>query len=253
MRLLMEIEFNNKLKTVDMKLKIFILTALVVCSCAKSDMPYFDATSGVDFLYSGGKSIRFSFTSKPDINDYNYDVPIRIVGNAVDYDRTVNVSVLADSTTATSADYQIVGGTVKANEYTGSVTVKLINTEILKTKTLRLWIELDYSKDFIKGNVENKSFELLWENRLAEPANWRYYGFGTYSTTIHEFMIKTLGMSYIEYGYPDDPNVPNVPYLLIQAYAAKMKAALRAYNKENPNAPLRHADGKKKDELVVIP
>lgn len=236
-----------------MKLNIIILTAFVLCSCGKSDMPFYDAPAGIDFQYIGGKSVKYSFYNKPDMDAYNYNVPIRIIGNTVNHDREVNVSVLPDSTTATSNDYQIVGGIVKANEYTGFVTVKFINNEILKTKTLRLWLEIDNSKDFVKGNIENKTFELFWENRLAEPANWRHYGFGTYSSTIHKFMIEVLGTAYIEYGYPDDPNVPNISGLLLSSYQAQMRTALKTYNKAHPEAHLRHEDGVKKDELVVIP
>lgn len=232
---------------------IIIVLALATTSCAKDDISFFDAPTAVAFQYLGGKTVKYTFLTNPDLPFYNYSVPVKISGTTADYDREVKVSVLADSTTATSSDYEILGGSVKANEYMGYVVVKFMNRDILKTETLRLWLTIETSKDLIKGNIENESFELLWENRIAEPANWKYYGFGTYSTTVYKFMIETLGISYIEYGYPDDPNVPNISYLLLGAYQAKMRTALKEYNKANPKAPLTHKDGAKKDELVVIP
>lgn len=230
-----------------------IILVLTIGSCTKSDIPYFDTTAGVDFVYTGGKVYKYSFYNTPDLKEYTHQISVTVVGAKADYDREVKVKVNPDSTTAATSDYQIIGGVIKANEVRGYVNVKFINNEVLKTKTARLWLELTESKDLTFGNIDNNYYELLWDNRLAEPANWKYYKFGDYSTTVHNFMKSVLGVTYIEYGYPDDPNVPNVNYATISAYQSKMRQALKTYNKEHPNAPLRHEDGIKVNELVIIP
>lgn len=226
--------------------------SLIFYSCNENNVLYFDAPASVDFLYSGQNMVKYSFLNNP-ADYYDYVLKLKVTGNVSDVDREVGVAVVPDSTTVTNDDYEIIESVVKANNYDGHIILRLFNNERLKTETFRLWLKLDGSKDFIKGNIEYNQFEILWENRMSEPANWRYYKFGLYSTTVHKFMISVLGVSYLEYGLPDNPSVPNLSQLEILSYQAQMRDELRKYNIAHPTEPLIHEDGVSKGENVVIP
>lgn len=240
------------------KVTYIIFAALLLCvmlpgvGCKRVVMEGYSDQPRVHFAYTPQKGYKYSFLSTPEAQSYVYSIPVQLEGAAADHDRTVNVRILADSTTASAAHYEIGKGVIPAGEYKGQVDITLNNLPDLKTDEVRLWLLIDDSPDLGVGIAENRSYYLVWDNKMSEPANWRYYGFGKYSTTVHNFMIQVLGVAYLEYGYPDDPNVPNVSYHEMYSIQAKMRTALREYNKTHPQ-PLTHEDGELKGQPVVIP
>lgn len=241
-----------------MKIKILYIISIIFfssfyTSCSKDNLESYKEEAGVHFLYTQGHELKYSFLNTPDEKSFIYELPVRIEGDTVNFDRIIQVNVLKDSTTASSEYYEILHSVIEAGKFNGKVKIQLNNLEDLKSKEVRLWLVLGESKDFKNTVIEYSQFSLLWDNRMSEPANWRYYSFGAYSSTIHEFMLQVLGVSYLEYGYPDNPSVPNLSWQEIKSYRAKMRTALRTYNREHPDNPMRHEDGESKGELVVIP
>lgn len=227
--------------------------AAMLGGCKKVAMDDYADRPRAHFVYTPINGYKYSFLSTPDAESYLYSIPVQLEGLAVDYDREVRVRILADSTTA-SADHYVIGkGVIPANKYKGTVDITLKNLPDLKQEEVRLWLVMDDSPDLGAGIAENSDYYLCWDNKMSAPANWAYYKFGEYSTTIHNFMIRVLGVAYLEYGYPDDPNVPNLTSKEMYSIQAKMRTELRAYNLAHPGNPLTHEDGKLKGQPVVIP
>lgn len=122
-------------------------------------------------------------------------IPVQLMGNVSDHDRTFQAVAVADSTTAASPfHYEILSGTLKAGEYTAYLPVVVKRTPDTKDHYVTLYLQLVSTEDLAAGNADALTYKLNWGDMLMRPANWPYY-FGRYSVNKYRFAIDVLGLT----------------------------------------------------------
>src|ERR1044072_5965836 len=94
------------------KLYILIPALFVWLACKKSELTSYTQPDMIyvykDFYNTNKDSVTYSFAIKANsLMTDTIKVPLRIMGNARDKDRTVAIQIVADSTTATSQQFTI--------------------------------------------------------------------------------------------------------------------------------------------------
>jgi hypothetical protein len=162
-------------------------------------------------------SATYSFAIKSNsIMTDTVKVPLRIMGNASDKDRTVAIQTVADSTTATSQQYAIQPTIVKAGAFTTEIPVQVKRTPGMKTTEVRIWLEIVRSDDFLPG-IPNTTptatraggatrFLVKINDFLTKPSNWESVlsnYFGTYSQVKYKFIIDVTGRTEFPISGPE--------------------------------------------------
>ncbi|WP_420477460.1 DUF4843 domain-containing protein, partial [Noviherbaspirillum sp. ST9] len=154
----------------------------------------FQAKPAVNFV---GQTTEYSFMSNPE-NEYVQEVDVRILGDTVDYDRHFSAEVVKDSlTTARDDQFEIIGGVVKAGEFTGKLSVKLRNAPELSTSKIAVKLKLIDSEDFKAGNIELSTFVVTWSNQVVVPSwtYFRYYFTAVASTSAYRAIVVSTGLT----------------------------------------------------------
>lgn len=119
-------------------------------------------------------------------------IPIRIMGTAVDKDRVVNYSASTE-TPGGESNYELLPATLKANSYTGELLVKVLRSEQLKDRELRLWLKLENSESFRTGVDNQLKYLVKLNDFLSQPSSWLIFKFGKYSDAKYDLIIKATG------------------------------------------------------------
>jgi hypothetical protein len=194
-------------------INLFIPMFLVwlVSACKKSELTSYTQPDMIyvykDFYNNNRDSATYSFAIKANnlLTD-TVKVPLRIMGNARDKDRTVTIQTIADSTTATSRQFTILPAIVKAGSFTTDIAVLVNRTPEMKTKEVRIQLAIVASADFLPG-VPNTTattnraggatqYLVKINDFLTKPSNWESMlsaYFGAYSQVKYKFMIDITG------------------------------------------------------------
>jgi hypothetical protein len=212
--------------------------AMLQLSCEKDEITAFSAPDAVNFTTL---KTDYSFLGNA-TNEYVLTAPVRILGNVSDKDRKFNVEVVNDeNTTATAAQYSIIGGVVKAGSYTGDLSIKVLNSTDLNTKTASLKVKLVDSEDFKAGNLETSTFIGTWTNQIVLPTTVTYYrayfcsqlSFKAYSIIVQLTGLKTLTAA--EYRV--------IGAAGMEALGTKFGDYVKQWNLDHPNDKLKHDSG----------
>ncbi len=223
---------------------LLFLTMAVTFSCEKEEIMSFQADDAVNFQ---DESITYSFLTNPE-EEYIQEIEVRIMGVAKDYDRYFEVEIIDDELTTAQADqFEIIGGVVKANEYTGTLSIKVYNSSELADEEISLHLRLSDSQDFKKGNIESSEFLLTWTDKVVVP-NWRWYSYfftRVPSTEAYRAVVASTGLVQFEIS----------DYLALgptgaEAMGTQFGDYVKQWNKDNPDNPLRHDDGPLAGELI---
>lgn len=231
-----------------------LLCAWLVYACKKSDLTSYTQPDMIyvykDFYNTNKDSATYSFAIKPNglITD-TVKVPLRIMGNARDKDRTVNIRIVPDTTTATGQHYVILQTIVKAGAFTTYIPVLVKRTADLKTKEVRILLEIAPSDDFLPGipnTIATTSgaggatqFLVKINDFLTKPSNWESVlsiYFGTYSQVKYKFIIDVTGRT--EFPISGQEMVSPSQFLF---YRKLCREALDTYNASN--GPLKDESG----------
>lgn len=219
-------------------------------------------------VYFSEDSIVYTFVENMDRIDIGFDtlnIPVLISGMAVDYDRKVNIEIIANDVrhTATAEMFTIGEGLVKSNEYRGYIPLQINYVPELDDSIYIARLKLVPNSDFQGVDLDQNTFTLRLTNKLTEPTNWtrleRY--FGPYSNSWYRFILETTGLSSLPYwttnGALDssnpDPERWTMTLYEVKAYAAQVQIALQDYNRKHPQDHLKHEDGPEKGKEVVMP
>ncbi len=218
---------------------------LMMSACEQEEiMTYDTAYSAVNFVSS---SVEYSFLTNTE-DEYIQTVEVQILGAAADHDRTFAVEVIDSLTTATADQYEIVGGVVKANEFKGTLSVKLFNSPELADTTITVAVKLIDSEDFNKGNVETNLFTIKWSDQVVIP-DWRYVKYffcATSSTEAYRVLVASTGLLKFDiYDYR--------AYGMAGAVALGTQYGdyIMQWNLDHPDNHLKHDDGTKAGEDIV--
>jgi len=230
-----------------LKCAIFIaLIAMSLVSCEKDEIDTFSAEQAINFT---SLNTDYSFLGNPN-NFHTQEIEVRILGSAEDRDRFFNVEVVNDTTTtATTDQYEILNGVVKAGEFTGKLTLKLNKTTQLDTTSVNVNLKIIDSPDFKAGNKEAINHKVLWTNKVIVPS-WRYYSFffcRTQSTLCYRIVVETTGLT--TFTSTDYRNIGGPAGA--EALATAFGDYVKQWNLDNPNNKLRHDDGALAGELIV--
>lgn len=171
-------------------------------SCQKDKLMFFDEKpkiyiykTGLEWLdsYRIKDSMTYSFAIRPDsISTDTVLVPLRIMGDVVNYDRKVNYEVMGTSL-ADKESYELLPAIIKANKFDGNIPVLIKRTAALKNKEGRLWLKIIASEDFEPGINDQLTYLIKINDFLSRPATWDDYYLGKYSNTKYDLIIKTTG------------------------------------------------------------
>lgn len=220
------------------------VSVLALTACSVDDFTYQDTArvrlGGPEIYAAGTDSLTFSFvTYSAETQEMVMDIDVYVMGNAVGYDRTAAVQVVADKTTATSDMYNLpLTVTVPADSAHTTLPVTLKRSDVLQEKSVRLCIEVAETDDFKVGVEEEKRFTLIWSDVISRPSNWDDLEefFGTYSNTKYRFMIENAdGITEFD--------ADTMTWAQLQSLKMKFQNALNDYNDAHPGDPLRDEDG----------
>lgn len=176
------------------------LVAVVVfmIACKKEGLQPFELPPAVTFYKAGIDQGRDSLTvsfavAKEEVILDTVELPIRIVGLAANHDRSVNVKVDSEKTTAIEDSYELLPGIISAGKNQGILRVILKRIPSLKEKEARLWIALDHSSDFQVGPKELSDYLIKFNDFLTKPASWDQIRFGEFSQTKYSLIIRETG------------------------------------------------------------
>ena len=236
------------------KIIIVGLMLAMLASCDKEDIMRYDRSrAGIEF---DEDEVYYSFKTSFKTVD-TVDIPFSLVGYTEDWIRHAEFTIVADSTTATTDEYQIIDAIVEPNAYEGNLRVKVENKVGDNFQDARVYFEIADGQDFCPGMDEHKYCALYLTNTLVRPNSWgswqeRYF-LGTYSTAYYQFIIEVTGET--EFPYPNaiadynDGEVWNSAYK--DAFLANLEKELKARN-ERVGSPLLHDDGTAAGKEVII-
>ncbi|EEI89889.1 hypothetical protein HMPREF0765_4582 [Sphingobacterium spiritivorum ATCC 33300] len=223
------------------------LLCLVSAACQKDKLMSFDqkpmvyiyktSQSWVQSFYTND-SVTYSFAVRPD-NTQNDTIliPLRIMGDVVNYDRKVNYELM-NSSLADKESYQLLPAVIKAGKFDGHIQVLVKKATSLKEKESRLWVKIIASEDFEPGIVNQLTYLIKINNYLSRPATWTDDYLGKYSNTKYDFIIENTG--YISFNEFNESEM----FFITQT----CKNALLEYESQN-NSPLMD----EYNEPVVFP
>lgn len=232
---------------------------------------YYGGYSSAERAYYGS----YSFIENPMADWTEYLIPLNVIGTVSEKDRTVNVQVVAEGTTAPQDAYEIVDAVIPAGEREGFIRINIANTAELLETSYQLKLTLQESADFKLGPKEYLNAILMWNNILPAPtnnnlkrsynmliageANFISTSLNSYSTSAHLAIVDALGWDdwgdATVHGSQANPvtmdnaynYLPRYTWIymgdLYKAYAKKLDDYLKAYEAKH-GTPLLHDGGK---------
>jgi len=230
-------------KNITTLVSLFCMTiALLACKKNQHDTG-FNGSAKIFFEpYLSSDSLLHSFANYPAANDKEILLPLRIMGQLEDYNRTVQVEVDQQATTAVPSEYEIGNIVIPAGTITGNLPLKIKNSPRLETGKVELMLRLKPSPDFgVEPEKPGKlnelvKFRVIWVNILAKPEDWPTTLWGGYSKVKHRLVIDLTGQS--KYSGTEWATTG-----LAYQVMGVCNEWLLNYNAEHPGAPYRDENG----------
>ena len=195
---------------------------------------------GPEIWTAGSDSLTFSFvTTAAGTTEMAMDVEAQVMGPTTDRDRTTNITVVSDKTTASADLYQLpTTVTIPAGQAKAKFQVVLKRASVLETKSVRLRIAVEPSADFQKGVNEQDHLTFIWNDKISKPKNWAELEefFGAYSDTKYRFMLENAG-GISEF------STDTMTWAELQSLKITFQNALNDYNAAHPGNPLTDENG----------
>src|SRR5690606_3696328 len=84
-------------------------------------------------------TLSFAVMTETTMSD-TIELPLRIVGQPVNYDRQVQVGVDAEKSTANPNAYKLLSAVVPADSYEGTMRIRVDRTEELREQEVKIWL-----------------------------------------------------------------------------------------------------------------
>ena len=219
--------------------------AMTMVACSNDQDFYYRDTPrvrlvGPEAWTVGSDSLTFSFVTYPnDTTEKVMMVNAVIMGTPQDHDRTANIVVDNDLTTASPQQYSLPATvTIPAGQTSAAFPVTLRRDASLQQQPVRLYIKVAPSDDFQPGVNEENHLLLVWNDILSKPTNWDELKefFGEYSNTKYRFMIANAG-GITEF------DTDKLSWGELMNLRIKFQNALQDYNNAHPGNPLKDENG----------
>ncbi|WP_281631577.1 DUF4843 domain-containing protein [Flavobacterium luteolum] len=245
---------KNKINLYSALLMIFFV--LVFSSCEKSEIITIDENyGGIAFFTASGSteadSLSYSFAyNTTELERDTIFIDMRLTGEIKSYDREIGVTAAEGTTAVQGVNFELPKVMLPAGEYAVKYPLVLFNTPDLTTKDFRIVLKVIETKDLkigalgreigttviANGGIRNSSttinmdkYVVNFNNKLTEPDYWaglEASGYGTFSITKFQFMLKTLGTEKMELAAQWN-------YNQTLSYLVQMQNALQAYEQQN--------------------
>jgi len=222
-----------------------VLFGCLFTACKKSELTSYTQPDMIYFyknFYNTDKdSTVYSFAIKPNaLLVDTVKIPLRIMGVATSRDRSVNIQVVADSSSALAEQYAVLPTIVKAGEYTTSVPLLVKRAPALKTGDVRVLLEIGASDDFLPGVYNSAAsasrgggsvrYPVRINDFLTKPSNWDSFianYFGAYSQVKYKLVIDVTGRTQFLTSGDDAVTTSQMTYFKIKCrnYLADLNAA----------------------------
>lgn len=159
-----------------------LLGAAVAGGCSKDEIePYAADASSVYFTTN---NVEHSFLDTPDAESCDIEVPVSILGPAVDYDRAIAYEIDPELTTAPDDKYEITSAVVEAGALSGAIRVRIYNDAALEDARYTVAFRM-LSNEFFENRVSDVSMtaqklmfyqtaSLTWDDQITRP-EWLLY------------------------------------------------------------------------------
>ena len=214
----------------------------VLCVSCSSDEDFFYQDEprvrlvGEKMWAAGTDSVTFSFVAYPaETVEKTIYVDAQIMGEVADRDRTVNLIVDPQLTTASASQYTAPTTViVPAGQAKGTFPVVLKRDASLEKKGVRLCLKVADSGDFKPGVNEENHITFIWNDILSKPNNWADLEpfFGTYSNVKYRFMLLNL---HVDDG---ERAAETMSWAKLNNLKIRFQNALNDYNAAHPGNPL---------------
>jgi hypothetical protein len=221
-----------------MKKKLLtIMIATVLSSCGYDRLPvyedvdriYFEFASltmaqlrdqKIDWAHPDRVQVRFGYDKAPK-QDSTVQIAVKVMGRAVSYDRPVTVALIdKESSAVEGVDFEILPSVIPANSLTGTLNVRLMNTDTLQTATLLARLRLtpnahfhvDYTQVKVSDGISATEYSVYFDARHDMPGLWadatsgarlKIY-FGEYSEKKLELMCLVWGFTRDHFEYDSE-------------------------------------------------
>ncbi len=185
--------------------KSLILSCAVllgVCACTEDPIEVFGYDNYLHFTQESKKAYRFSFATVPGEAEYEYEIPMTLIGRALDVDKEYKLDLVTEGdivTTATTASYQLPEKLYFGKgKFEDVLKIKFIdNAELNEEKVLVLSVA--ENENFKKGPVDHQTAVIYLSNYLVQPDWWsddmETVFLGDYSDIKYEHFILATGIS----------------------------------------------------------
>jgi len=222
-------------------LLLFPLFSLLLTGCSTDEDFFYQDEPRVRLIgektwAAGTDSVTFSFVSYPaDTVEKVIYVDAQIMGEVADRDRTVNIAIDNEKTTAAASQYEVPQTvTVPSGQASGRFAVVLKRDASLEKKSVRLRLNVAESADFKVGVNEDNHITFIWNDVLSKPQNWDALEafFGAYSNVKYRFMLSNMTPADGELS-PD-----TMTWAKLNSLKIRFQNALNDYNAAHPGNPL---------------
>ena len=259
------------------KLQLFALL-LLATGCSKEEVFTYGEESQVYFQFSRNDtpidsiSVLFAYSDK-EKTDSVISIPITTMSRPYPYDREVDVRVVDSLTTGKEGiDFELIEAVVKENKVRGNVVLRILRTDLIKDKTLRLGLTLVENEHFgtklnkmpdIPGRHLNKEqmnlnpllVKVYFNDIFSRPLGWvlfedRFsFAFGEYSTVKFKLILDLCNTTHDYFTFTESKVfVQRFPIPTVFTWNAIINNYLRDYEKEH-GTPLKDEHGK----VVTMP
>lgn len=226
------------------------MAGLLISSCKKESYLMYD--KNFTGIYFEQDSIYYSFGVTPfEIESYELEIPVQIMGEPVSSDRTFSISVVADKTTAKEGVHYTIPNnfTIKSDSINGYIPVRILRKD-LGEADYKIYFQLKENDSFVPVNEKFKNVLIYFNNRVERPSWKDWQGnptwpsqLGTWnpltyikfielfreiehkSPVTYNAMIKDFGpdLKNVEYGWAWDYDYTLTKFCLIPMYTYFVK------------------------------
>ena len=234
------------------KLIILITIALIAASCSQFDAIEYENDPAIYFAneqYGQKDSLNHSFFLIPGDDPDTVYIDIRTMGYLSNVDRTIKViqTNAGDENAAIAGVHYVPFDDPKVSKYfiipansaKMNVPIILLRDESLNLKQVRLELEVAENENFRPGIEKWRNFVIKTTSQATKPmlwdTYWKYYFGASWGSVKMKFIIDHTGHTDWDTRSTDNGYVT---YL-----KTKVLNAFQQYNINNPNKPLKEADG----------
>lgn len=186
-----------------MKKYLLILSILTLFACEKNEKLIFNSKPGLYFaLDDDVDSLQYSLLgSLSDIDTVR--IPLKIMGDALNYDGRYRVEVVPEGTTAEVGKHYIPlsdSYIFEAGEFVKDFEIEILKTDAaLETESRSIVLRIVETDDFTLGYTKGTDVKLIITNQIIKPSYWDMpfsLYFGEYSKVKHNVIINILGHDF---------------------------------------------------------